>query len=271
MKFNWAGRVSRGLRQEAGKEELAMLFHENTKLFPKMVRQQPLQYAMSPFELYLSTRSFRQYRESECIPLPEIRHSYKGLQEMMFNRRSRREVGKEFSLSQLATVLGQALGPTQIDHNEQYGFDQALRAWPSAGALYPLDAYLIVRKIHGIQSGIYHYNVICHHLERLTSRHVDEVVREGFMWQRWIMDGAVILLFVASFDRTLSKYGDRGYRFVFLDAGHAAQNILLVAEQEGLQACALGGFCDKVLAEDLRIDGVYEAVVYAIVMGGANG
>ena len=182
------------------------------------------------------------------------------LREALSRRRSSRAFGpREPSLEQLGALAWAAQGVTDPASGH--------RTAPSAGGLYPLDTYVLARAVDGLPAGLYHYNIATVALERMPARPVDEVVRDGFFWQDWVCNAAAIVLLVAAFDRTLAKYGDRGYRLVLLDAGHAAQNLLLVAEQERLGACAVAGFCDDALAADLGIDGVDEAVVHSVVLG----
>jgi SagB-type dehydrogenase family enzyme len=269
MKVNWSTSTlsSLNLRTE---DRLCELYHENSKLFPELARQQAEGLTFSPFELYLASRGFRQYRNVPHMALPEMISSEVSLAEVMLRRRSRRDLAGAITLAELATILRQSLGPTAAIENEQYGVVQALRAWPSAGALYPLDTYILASKVDGLEPAVYHYNVITSELEQLSTRSPEAILYDAFLYQDFVVAGAVILLFVAVFERTLAKYGERGYRLVLLDAGHAAQNVLLTAEALTLEAVALGGFCDDCLAADLGIDGISEAVVHAVVIGRAS-
>jgi len=143
----------------------------------------------------------------------------------------------------------------------------AFRAWPSAGGLYPLDTYVAAARVVGLVPAIYHYNPVAQQLERLNARDPVDVVDRGFFGQEMARQAAAVIILVASFDRTVVKYGERGYRLVLLDAGHAAQNLLLTAEQLDLDAVAVGGFHDDALASDLGLDGISEAPVHAVLVG----
>lgn len=243
------------------------LYHENSKLFAALAQQQAAQFSVSPYELYLSSRGFRQYRHAPRLPLPEIIPSAEPLAEVMCRRRSTRHLQGTVSFMELASVLQQSLGPTAVLQNEEPPIIQALRVWPSAGGLYPIDTYVVASKVEDLAPGLYHYNVMTSELESLPSRAPHLILQDGFFWQEFAATAAVALLLVAVFERTVAKYGERGYRFVLLDAGHAAQNVLLTAEQLHLGAVAIGGFCDDSLATDLGIDGVSEAVVHSIMIG----
>jgi len=265
MKVEWNGEVDESLRPRLP-ERLSALYHENSKLFPELARRQAEGLTMSSMEQFISSRGFLQHPQHPQVPLPEPEPGAASLSDVLRSRRSGRELSGGFGLGGLSTLLQQALGPTLVYATDS-GVTQAVRAWPSAGGLYPLDTYVLARAVDGLAPGLYHYNIATVALERMPARPVDEVVRDGFFWQDWVCNAAAIVLLVAAFDRTLAKYGERGYRLVLLDAGHAAQNLLLVSEQERLGACAVAGFCDDALTADLGIDGVDEAVVHSVVLG----
>jgi SagB-type dehydrogenase family enzyme len=244
-------------------ERLFELYHENSKLSAAQTKPG----SATPFELYVASRGFRQYHASPRTALPDMEPSTEALQSVMLRRRSARELRGPISLCALGTLLHQALGPTAVVQNADLGVEQALRSWPSAGGLYPIDTYLITSRVEGVPPGLHHYNVLRSELERLESRATENILRDGFFRQDFVTSAALVVLLVAAFERTTSKYGERGYRLVLLDAGHAAQNLLLVAEQLGLGAIALGGFADDVLADDLGVDGISEAVIHAVAVG----
>jgi len=245
------------------------IYHENSKIPLRAVHQYAVnQPGLSEVEQYLMTRGFRQYKPTNSVGLPPVVHSATSLQEIMARRRSSRELTGAVTLSEVATLLEQSLGCTAIVEDGE--LTHALRAWPSAGGLFPLDAYLIAAGVEDLSPGLYYYNPILQGLERLPSRSPDEIIEDAFFGQSFTRQAALVVLLVAAFERTTAKYGERGYRFVLLDAGHAAQNLLLTAEQMNLRSVAIAGFCDDSLARDLAIDGVSEAVVHTVFFGGRD-
>lgn len=268
LKYQWSVPTDATLRSQH-EESLSELYHENSKLSLALARESAAEFQVSPFELYLASRAFKQFRNAPRIALPEAVPSNEPLQAILRRRRSSRELAGSVDLLELSTVLRQSLGPTAVFHNSDHDVDQALRAWPSAGGLYPLDTYVIASRIEGVDPGVYHYNPIASELELLRARPVTAILRDGFFWQEFIVTAAAVLLLVSVFKRTTAKYGERGYRLVLLDAGHACQNLLLTAEQLHLGAVAVGGFNDDSLAADLAIDGVSEAVIHAVALGKA--
>jgi SagB-type dehydrogenase family enzyme len=256
----------------AGRETSAIWqdYHENSKLFAELARSQQASAGAVAANLHMATRSFRQYRGVPEVTLEPPQASLEPLQGILMRRRSNRDLFGAVSLSVLGSVLGQALGATAVVQNQANGVEQVLRAWPSAGGLYPIDAYVLLRSVNGVDPGLYHYNPLKHVLARLPARSVPDVLSDGFFWQEFVTNAAVVVLLVATFDRTIGKYGDRGYRLVLLDAGHVGQNLLLTAEQLQLNAVGIGGFNDDALALDLGIDGNFEAVVHSVAMGAAH-
>lgn len=254
-----------------GADRLCEIFHANSKLTRDTAasfmagRSEP-----SDFERYLMTRGFRRFLSDVRIELPEPVSSDVTLSEVLMTRRTRRELSGALTLTEVGALLRQALGCTAVMTEEaEGGLAHALRAWPSAGGLYPLDAYLLITAVEGVAPGLYHFNPLTSELEGLRSRSVSEIVRDAFFDQAFIGEAALHVILAAVFPRTLSKYGERGYRLTLLDAGHAAQNLLLAAEALDLNAVGLGGYCDDSLNRDLHLDGIDEAVVHALVFGKA--
>jgi SagB-type dehydrogenase family enzyme len=205
------------------------------------------------------------------VTLPGPRPSGESITDVMHGRRSARDLHRPVDLADLGTLLPQSLGPTSVVEAPEAGVVQALRSCPSAGGLYPIDTYLLAAGVAGLAAGIYHYNVLTAELESLPGAEpVADLLREGFFWQEFVASAAVAVLLVAVFERSTAKYGERGYRLALLDAGHAAQNLLLTARQLRLPAVAVGGFDDDLLAGALGLDGVAEAVVHTVVLGGRD-
>lgn len=267
MQFELTVRMDELLREPV-ESRLFEVYHENSKLSIHTATQYfQTSSKTSDAERYLTTRGFRQYQTGAQIALPTEIPSHEPLQEVMLRRRSERQLSGAVELGELATLLNQSLGCTAVVEDADAEIVHALRAWPSAGGLYPLDTYVIAGNVTGVPPGMYHYNPITSSLESKPSRPPEKVLGDAFFGQDFARNAAISILLVASFDRTVAKYGERGYRLVLLDAGHAAQNLLLTAEQMRLSAVAVGGYCDDSLASDLGIDGVSEAVVHTVLLG----
>lgn len=269
MEVSWSLPLGPDLLPER-EERLFELYHENSKLSAGLA-DDPADGVVSPFDVYLASRGFKQFRAAPRVALPDAgREPVNRLTSTLRTRRSARSLEGALPLAVLAEVLGDALEPTAVVRSEELGVEQALRAWPSAGGLYPLDVYVVAASVDDVDPGVYHHNVLLHALERIPARPPAEVLRDGFFWQEFLVAAAAVIVLVAVFDRTVAKYGERGYRLVLLDAGHAAQNVLLKCEDAGVPAVAVGGFADDSLAADLGLDGTSEAVVHTVALGGAG-
>ncbi|HEX6976866.1 MAG TPA: SagB/ThcOx family dehydrogenase [Patescibacteria group bacterium] len=140
------------------------------------------------------------------------------------------------------------------------------RFYPSAGARYPLEIYPIVFRSENIKPGIYHYHVKSHSLEKIYDKSFFIKTIKQFN-QPWIRKASLLIIVSAIFDRTESKYGDRGLRHIYTEYGHYAQNINLIAQELGLGACSIGGFIDDGLNQLLDFDKIDESVIGVIAIG----
>ncbi|MCZ9312473.1 MAG: SagB/ThcOx family dehydrogenase [Methanocorpusculum sp.] len=147
------------------------------------------------------------------------------------------------------------------------GNNPMYRAAPSAGALHPIDTYLAVQQIEGLATGVWRYHPGQHALE-LTAAGTAPVAALGraCMMQPAVLRAPVVFLWVATPYRTVWKYGLRGYRDIFLDAGHICQNCYLAAEQCGLGLCAIGAFYDNEAAAALNLS-ADQHLLYAAACG----
>ena len=151
--------------------------------------------------------------------------------------------------------------------NEGTSFPRPFRTVPSGGALYPLELYVHAKNVDGLQPGLYHYNPaqnhICCLLEGDQTAHISQAVVQPAV----IQETAIQIFLSAIFERSTFKYGDRGYRFVLLEAGHVAQNMNLVSTSLGLGVLNIGGFFDQEIDDWLGIDGITHSTVYMLALG----
>lgn len=209
-----------------------------------------------------STVFYKAYPRSKKIPLPRIeRHD--DFFSLIKNRKSQRDFRPmAIPLETLSSVLEYSCGITR-EHAKGHS-----RAQASGGARFPLEVYpLVLRSSLELSSGVYHYNVRDHALDTLWARPFSrEDVAELFTYP-WIQNASVIFVITGVFQRNQMKYGQRGYRYVMIEAGHIGQNVYLNAAAFDLKCCALGGTKDKNIEKLLDIDGVTESVVYALALG----
>ena len=143
------------------------------------------------------------------------------------------------SLNHLSQLLWAAQGVTDPNGMK--------RAAPSAGALFPLDIYVIVgeKGVKGMEAGVYHYLPKTHTLLLLSKGDRRKEVASASLRQMWITQASVIFIITAEYKRNAWKYGERGIRYALIEAGHVGQNLFLQAEALGLGAGIVGAFNDK--------------------------
>lgn len=185
-------------------------------------------------------------KQEEVIMLPEPAITGEtSIEEALLHRRSVRTYSKEpLTLSNVSQLLWAAQGITSRD-----GF----RTAPSAGALYPLEIYVVAGNVDGLPDGIYHYQVEGHTLQRIRDGDFRRNLSACALHQSQITNAAIDIVFAAVFERTTIKYGNRGIRYVYIEAGHAAQNVYLQAESIDLGVCAIGAFYEDEISELLAL------------------
>jgi len=142
-----------------------------------------------------------------------------------------------------------------------------LRTAPSAGALYPLEIYLVAGKVEGLSAGIYKYIPDGHSLELMAEGDVRSDLANAALEQDFITDAPASIVFTAIFSRTTQKYGERGReRYVCTDLGHAAQNVYLQAYALEIGTCAVGAFTDKMVSMVMMLENKEEPL-YIMPLG----
>lgn len=209
----------------------------------------------------------REAPELPLTPLPPGPALTMTLDEVLRSRCSCRQFTADaLPLATLSSLLRAAYG---VVRQEAYGpLDFATRTVPSGGALFPLELSLICRHVEGLASGIYHYLPSLHALECVKAVEVPPpFLTYLFMGQAQLTAAPLLVVLSAAFGRTMKKYGDRGYRYILLEAGHAMQNLNLASTVLGLGSCNIGGFFDDELAGLLGLPAAHEGVLYATAIG----
>jgi SagB-type dehydrogenase family enzyme len=189
------------------------------------------------------------------IPLPEpSRKGTATVEETLAHRRSVRAFRQEpITLRDLAQLLWAAQGVSLKEDappNWTWGpWQGGRRTAPSAGALYPLEVYVVVGAVEGLAPGVYHYHPGRHQLEKRGVGDQRERLAAAALRQSWMVDAPVIVIVAGVYSRTEAKYGDRAERYVHLEAGHAVENLCLQAVGLGLGTTMVGAFDDDRVKE----------------------
>jgi len=247
-------------------EDPAEAFHEASRLYPRVAPGRLaalMTLAQNPELQQTVTRSSRTFPQLPSVALPTGGIPRGSLETAVEARRSEAPgVRRSLALPLLASIL-----ETSYASSQRPG-EGPRRPVPSGGALYPLEVYVLSLAVEHCEVAVYHYDPFQHCLERLAS--LDEGAACASLVDGQLVEHAASLLVVtAMFWRTRFKYGLRGYRFALLEAGHLAQNALLAAAALGVSALPIGGFYDRRLDALVGADGLDEASVYALVLGGA--
>jgi SagB-type dehydrogenase family enzyme len=142
------------------------------------------------------------------------------------------------------------------------------RPLPSAGALYPLELFVCLARVEGTPDGVYRYEPLHHRLEPKGALPTAEELSSMLLAQAYVARANLLVFLVGTLDRTMAKYGMRGYRYLLLEAGHAAQNLCLLATEAGLGTLCIGGFRDALLNRWLGLDTRRSIALYAVAVGG---
>jgi SagB-type dehydrogenase family enzyme len=225
-------------------------FQEETKYFrPSAVSPPPDQRSVS-----FAPRN---------IPLPSpVISADPGIWEVFEKRRSFRDYRQEsLSLKELANLLWAAQGVTS----------QAPAPWfrtaPSAGALHPIDTYLVINRVEDLEAGVYRLNVADFALEPKKAGDFSMRIAEAALNQDMARKAAVVFVWVAVIQRSRQKYRQRAYRYIYLDSGHIAQNLYLAATAMNLGCCAIAAFYDEEVNQIVGVDGAEETTVYLATIG----
>jgi SagB-type dehydrogenase family enzyme len=264
------------LLNEPPLDSLAELYHENSKLSPFNSRR----YAdfitlitKIPHVVEKMTHAYKSYPAHPRMKLPTPFDDAPALppsiDTVIRQRRTVRQFsGRPVTVADASRLLYFSYGITNKPPAEDLPVGgQFFRAVPSAGALYPLELYLVGWKVQPLDPGIYHYSVPDHGLELIKLGDFSAAVGEYTLAQEFVAKTSALILVSAVFRRTMIKYLERGYRFVLLEAGHLGQNLCLMATAMNLGILPIGGFLDEVLYQLLGLDGIDETVIYPFFIG----
>lgn len=182
--------------------------------------------------------------ELPALPPPR-REGDTSVERALQERRSIREYGPEpLTLSQVGQLLWAAQGISD---------EQGHRTAPSAGALYPLEVYLVAGNVERLGAGVYHYRPRSHFLNRVLSGDRRRALQPAALDQEAVGDAPAVIVLAALYERTTGKYGDRGIRYVHMEVGAAAENVYLQAVALQLGTVFIGAFYDDQVQEALQL------------------
>ncbi len=167
------------------------------------------------------------------------------------------------TLGQVSQLLWSANGNTSGDATT----GATAKVTPSAGALYPLEIFLITGNdtVTGLTAGVYKYDPVGNSLETISSGDSRASVAQAALSQMWLARAPALIVIAADFGRTTSKYGPRGTQYVFMEAGNSNQNIYLQATALGLRVGTVGAFHDNLVMEAIKLPkGISPILIVAV-------
>ncbi len=168
---------------------------------------------------------------------------------------------KPITLKQLSYLLWASTGIQRKEHGFEY------RTAPSAGALYPIETYLVINKVKDLAKGVYHYSIKDHTLEELKLGDFGLKAANAALDQVMCAKAAVVFIWTAIFQRSKWKYNQRAYRYIYMDAGHIGENLALASTSLGLGSCQIGALFDEEVNDIIGVDGTIESTIYMSVVG----
>ena len=207
--------------------------------------------------------TYKSYPSSKTVQLPnQFQEAIFNFNEVLRRRKSIRSFSsKALSLNDLAYLLWASTGIQRTEHGYQF------RTAPSAGALYPIETYIAASNVENLEKGLYHYNIKNHLLEEIKLGSFGVNLAHAALAQEMCADASVVFIWTAVFRRSKWKYSQRAYRYIYLDAGHIAQNLGLAAASINCGSCEVGAFFDDELNSILGVDGTEESTVCLSVVG----
>ena len=198
------------------------------------------------------------------LPHPEnIKITSLDLRKAIEGRRSIRNYSQEpLTIEELSYLLWVTQGVVQVTRGATF------RNVPSAGARHALETYLLINNVRDVPNGIYRFLAIEHKLVEInTDPGIADRITQGCLGQDFVRKSAVTFIWAADACRMKWRYGERGYRYLHLDAGHACQNLYLGAGSLDCGVCAIAAFSDDHMNELLGLDGVEQFVMYVATVG----
>jgi SagB-type dehydrogenase family enzyme len=225
-------------------------FQEETKYF-------------RPSALHRRTEKEPALSSPRGIPLPEAKFlTGPNIWEIMGNRRSVRDYSPDpIPLQDLSNLLWATQGITEKAPGPWF------RTAPSAGALHPMDTYIVAARVGELGPGIYRLRVEDFSLEPKKLGNFASLISQAALDQEIVRNAAVVFVWVAVIQRSRQKYRQRAYRYIYLDSGHIAQNLYLAATALNLGCCAVAAFFDEEVNQLLGVDGKEETALYLATVG----
>ena len=205
--------------------------------------------------------------DTELINLPspsQIKIPSLDLRQAIEKRETLRTYSEaELSLDELSYLLWVSQGVKSVTEKAA-----TKRNVPSAGSRHAFETWLLVNRVESLEPGLYRYVALTHKLIRVPAvQSIRQILTDACLHQKHVFESAVTFFWVAVVERMTWRYPARGYRYLFLDAGHVCQNLYLAAEQIGCGVCAIAAYDDDLVNQALQVDGKNLFTIYIASLG----
>jgi len=243
------------MENNIGREFIQLTKYKNLETSP-----QQLGMPLPPLELPLEEGSdVFDLPSSKNYPIDKI-----DLLQLVEKRESlRKYLKKPLTLDELSFLLWGTQGVKSLTEKQL-----SKRTVPSAGSRHPFETYLLVNNVTGLSPGLYRYLALSHKLARLPGREdINQTLTEACLKQQHVKTSAVTFIWIAVPQRTVWRYSQRAYRYIFLDVGHVCQNLYLLAEAIDCGVCAIAAFDDDLANQAIGLDDDGLFVIYLASLG----
>lgn len=248
---------------------LSSLYHESSKHSPfegLSFQTEERQEQLKKFLKTIANKSKHYSHAPKVLLTPLKWNEIKAeLGPLLHNRATRREFKNQIiDKRTISTLLARGIG---INRKQTIPW---LRTYPSGGALFPLEVYIALFDNSEIRNGFYHFYVKKNCLSLLKQGNCRKFMQQFFIQPEIINNSNAVIIITANFMRSFFKYEKLAYRLTLLEAGHLAQNLILMGEALGLSSVPVCGFLERKMEKFMKIDGIEESTLYALVIGHAK-
>jgi SagB-type dehydrogenase family enzyme len=231
-------------------------YQQETKYEPDRMPRHRLDWANKP-------AIYKEYPNTKKFELPPFELNQPLSLDMVIKQRKsiRNFQAKPISQGRLSYLLWASTGIQRTEDGYEF------RTVPSAGALYPIETYVVVNNVKNLETGVYHYSIKSHALELIKQGDFRRIITMAALGQGMSAEAAAVFVWTAMFERCKWKYGQRAYRYMYLDTGHIAENLALAAVSLNLGSCEIGALYDDHVNAIMGIDGIEESVLCMAVVG----
>jgi len=240
-----------------GEERIGDLYHQETKYRRDAMQRGGLDWAHQPSPY----KGFSRELKRVSINPPEQKGG-KPIWEAIGQRRSQREFSPQpITFAELSQLLWATQGITA----RAWGYE--FRAVPSAGALYPIETYVVVNRVDKLAPGLYHFDIKENQLILLKEGNFGSGLSRAGLGQEMLEEASCVFIWTAIVARSKWKYRERAYRYIYMDAGHIGQNLYLATTAMNLGCCTVGAFYDEEVDRLIGIEGREEISIYLGAVG----